>query len=250
MTLLARTKNIAAGGPDPPDADTPVTARTPLRRDYHKVIRVWNYHQVKAWYQTLHQRLCAKKDAQQQAQQQKVITRPPTSSSYNTMEQSPMSMKGVSEGVAEAATTTTTTTTTMTTNPQSPQLKYFIEEQKRPYPSSAAPSRVMKSQKKSSSIRGLKKSYLESLSSSYGKGSQPQPAQPTATNPLVMRSNFSTPNVCAQIMQLQAQNQILQQQMFAQQHATALLQQQQQATQVALQQRHQLESQMMINSWS
>ena len=52
-----RTKNIASSGPDPPDAHMVVTARTGSGRDHHKVTRVWNYHQVKAWYQTLYQRL-------------------------------------------------------------------------------------------------------------------------------------------------------------------------------------------------
>ena len=58
-----RTKNIASSGPDPPDAHMVVTARTGSGRDHHKVTRVWNYHQVKAWYQTLYQRLCATKKA-------------------------------------------------------------------------------------------------------------------------------------------------------------------------------------------
>jgi len=54
-----RTKNISNDGPEPLDANSVVTART----SSNQVTRGWNYHQVKQWYFSLYQRLCATKKA-------------------------------------------------------------------------------------------------------------------------------------------------------------------------------------------
>lgn len=193
------TKNIASSGPDPPDAHMVVTARTGSGRDHHKVTRVWNYHQVKAWYQTLYQRLCATKKANAK-------TKVPAAH-QNYMRSIPMNFSTQQNALMQAAM-------------QQPVVDG--RGKKRPYPGYPAQNNVQQMMSMQGMMPGMVMPNMPNMQNQMGQ----------------MMSNmgqFNFPQNVQQMMQLQAQSQMMQQQMLAQQqHHVLLAQQHQQQSRAAL----------------
>jgi hypothetical protein len=219
IIFFYRTKNIAAGGVDPPDADVVVTARTGSGREHHKVTRVWNYHQVKAWYQTLYQRLCSTKKVNEHVKSSQT-------SNYPMPNQVPMFLN----------------------IPQAQQQQFIHSRSsnsniikknnlKRSNPSSNSYSNShQSSQQQNSNINMMNMNGLNMMNlSNYGPAAAfsglNQGLDQGMNNNASMNGTISHQQM-TMMQQLQAQNQIMQQQMLAQHKM--LLQQQQQNQQALL----------------
>ena len=225
---LFRTKNIAVGGKNPPNAHINVTARTGSGREHHKITRSWNYQQVKAWYKILYQRLSATKSKKM-------------ADATKTAGAAPIYLDTVSS-VGMQQTTNGNKNTNKNKN-------------KRPYPGMVYPAQVhvppvgMQGQ----TTTGTGTGTGNGNGNGNGNGSRRSyPSGYPGQNgmvPMVTMNGYpgyplpypqNVPNVQQhmQMRQLQAQNQMLQQQMLAQQQSHHALFAQQQQQHMQQQQQH------------